>query len=45
MQVRNIGIIGYAFLFPIATAVLAYLFHHATGESVAQPILSMDAPL
>ncbi len=42
MQVRNIGIIGYALLFPIATALLAYLFHQATGERLAQPGISPD---
>jgi len=29
MQVRNIGIIGYAVLFPIAAGLLASLFHRA----------------
>jgi hypothetical protein len=32
MQVRNIGIIGYAVLFPIAAAMLACLFHRASGK-------------
>jgi hypothetical protein len=43
MQVRNIGIIGYGLLFPIAAAVLTYLFYQATGEDVAQPIIPPDA--
>ncbi len=43
MQVRNIGIIGYAFLFPIAAGVLAYVFLKTAGESVAQPIIPPNA--
>lgn len=43
MQVRNIGIIGYAVLFPIAAAVLARLFHRAAGEIVSQPVVPSDA--
>ena len=43
MGVRNIGIIGYALLFPISAGILAYQFHQATGESVAQPIIAPDA--
>jgi hypothetical protein len=29
MQVRNVGIVGYAVLFPVAAGVLAVLFHRA----------------
>jgi hypothetical protein len=29
MQVRNVGILGYAVLFPIAAGLLANLFHRA----------------
>ena len=32
MQVRNIGIIGYAVLFPIAAALLAVLFHRQASR-------------
>lgn len=35
MQVRNIGVIGYAVLFPIAAAMLASLFRRAGGHSAA----------
>ena len=35
MQVRNIGIIGYAVLFPIAAALLAALFRRARAGSAA----------
>jgi hypothetical protein len=35
MQVRNIGIIGYAVLFPIAAALLAKLFREAGSDGVA----------
>ncbi len=35
MQVRNIGIIGYAVLFPIAAALLAALFHRAGSSGAA----------
>ena len=35
MQVRNIGIIGYAVLFPIAAALLAALFHRASRGGAA----------
>ena len=35
MQVRNIGIIGYAVLFPIAAALLAVHFHRAGVASAA----------
>jgi len=37
MQVRNIGIIGYAFLFPIAAGVLAKLFNQSAIEGMAHP--------
>lgn len=43
MQVRNIGIIGYAFLFPIAAGILASLFSRGTIEGVAQPVVPPDA--
>lgn len=38
MQLRNIGIVGYAVLFPVAAAILALVFHrarrpHATPDS------------
>ena len=33
LQVRNIGIIGYAVLFPVAAGALAYLFRQAGSES------------
>ena len=32
MQIRNIGIIGYAVLFPIASGVLAFHFHRAAPD-------------
>lgn len=35
MQVRNVGIIGYAVLFPIAAALLANLFRRASYENAA----------
>jgi hypothetical protein len=35
MQLRNIGIIGYAVLFPIAATMLALLFRRASGQSAA----------
>jgi hypothetical protein len=35
MQVRNVGIIGYAVVFPIAAALLAKLFYRAESERVA----------
>jgi hypothetical protein len=35
MQVRNLGIIGYAVLFPIAAALLAKLFYSAESERPA----------
>jgi hypothetical protein len=35
MQLRNLGIIGYAVLFPIAAAFLASLFGRANNESAA----------
>lgn len=35
MQVRNLGIIGYAVLFPIAAALLAALFHRASVGGAA----------
>jgi hypothetical protein len=35
MQVRNLGIVGYAVLFPIAAALLARLFYRAEGERAA----------
>jgi hypothetical protein len=40
MQVRNIGIIGYALLFPIAAAALAFLFHQTNGEIVVRSIIA-----
>jgi hypothetical protein len=41
MQVRNIGIIGYAVLFPVGAALLAVMFHRA-HHSAAQPIARSD---
>ena len=35
MQIRNIGILGYVVLFPIAAGVMAVLFHRERGEGVA----------
>jgi len=35
MQVRNIGIIGYAVLFPIGAALLALMFHRARHAGAA----------
>jgi hypothetical protein len=35
MQVRNIGILGYAVLFPIAAAMLVSLFRRASEQSAA----------
>lgn len=35
MQLRNIGIIGYAVLFPIAAALLAVMFHRARRAGAA----------
>ncbi len=35
MQVRTIGIIGYAVLFPVAAGVLAKLFHQANAKRAA----------
>lgn len=35
MRVRNIGILGYAILFPLAAAVLAKLFYQGAAENAA----------
>ena len=35
MQVRNLGIVGYALVFPVAAALLARLFHAAGGVRCA----------
>jgi len=35
MQVRNVGILGYAVLFPIAAGLLASLFHKAGNDNAA----------
>jgi hypothetical protein len=32
MQLRNIGIVGYAGLFPVAALLIAILFYRATPE-------------
>lgn len=44
MQVRNIGIIGYAVLFPIAAALLAACFHRAGVASAARPVAAPEGP-
>jgi hypothetical protein len=35
MQIRNIGIIGYAAFFPVAAALMATLFRRANNEDAA----------
>jgi hypothetical protein len=37
MQLRNIGIIGYAGVFPVAALLLAILFRRATPSVEAAP--------
>jgi hypothetical protein len=34
MQLRNIGIVGYAGLFPVAALLIALLFYRATPREV-----------
>lgn len=34
MRIRNIGIVGYAIVFPVAALIMALLFHRSQGSSV-----------
>ena len=44
MQVRNIGIIGYAVVFPIAAGLLAYLFRRTGSEVKHQQVRGTNGP-
>ncbi|GAA1751267.1 hypothetical protein GCM10009767_07830 [Kocuria aegyptia] len=43
MQLRNIGILGYAVVFPLATGLLALLFHRC--DTARQFLVPMQRPL
>jgi hypothetical protein len=43
MQVRNIGIMGYAVLFPIAAGVLAHLFRQPCWRGQDDDAISRTA--